>query len=243
MRDFLTVTKALFKANYGMDLKSKQGKKGIAVAAVLVVCLLPTFALLFNMFQTGFATHTVDLLIMEMGFAMICFLMLWTALFIFPSIFYFSNDLEHLLVLPITPRVIVASKFVIVYVSLLLVSLLGMVPMLIAYISAGNVNILSIVLFIPQILLIGAPTAFVASIFWMIILRLLPFFKNKDRFNMITGVLSIGIAVLIGIGSSQLGANVENPMFLMDMLQNNPENLLKIGRIFAKGPVAARSLL
>ena len=68
MRDFLTVTKALFKANYGMDLKSKQGKKGIAVAAVLVICLLPTFALLFNMFQTGFATHTVDLLIMEMGF-------------------------------------------------------------------------------------------------------------------------------------------------------------------------------
>ena len=39
MRDFLTVTKALFKANYGMDLKSKQGKKGIVVAAVLVVCL------------------------------------------------------------------------------------------------------------------------------------------------------------------------------------------------------------
>lgn len=243
MRDFLTVTKALFKANYGMDLKSKQGKKGIVVAAVLVVCLLPTFALLFNMFQTGFAAHTIDLLIMEMGFAMICFLMLWTALFIFPSIFYFSNDLEHLLVLPITPRVIVASKFVIVYVSLLLVSLLGMVPMLIAYISAGNVNILSIVLFIPQILLIGAPTAFVASIFWMIILRLLPFFKNKDRFNMITGILSIGIAVLIGIGSSQLGANVENPMFLMDMLQNNPENLLKIVRIFVNVPFAARSIV
>ena len=50
MRDFLILTKALYKANYGMDLKSKQGRKGIITAIVLIICLLPTFALIFNMF-------------------------------------------------------------------------------------------------------------------------------------------------------------------------------------------------
>lgn len=243
MRDFLIVTKALFKANYGMDIKSKQGKKGLIVAAVLVVCLLPTFAMFYSMFQQGFSAHLIDLLIMEVGFAIICFLMLWTALFIFPSIFYFSNDLEHLLVLPISPRVIVASKFIIVYVSLLLVSVIGMVPMMVAYITAGNANVFSILFFIPQMFLIGAPTAFVASIFWMLVLRLLPFFKNKDRFNMLTGILSIGIAVAIGIGSSQMGAHVDNPLFLMEMLQKQPEGFLKIVNIFFNVPFAARSII
>ena len=205
MRDFLILTKALYKANYGMDLKSKQGRKGIIAMVVLVVCLLPTFALIFNMFLEGFRLHSFDLMIMEMGFACLCFLMLWTALFVFPSVFYFSNDLEHLLVLPISGKTIVASKFVIVYISLMLVACIGMLPILVAYIMAGNASISSILFYIPQIFLIGLPTTLIVCIFWMILMRLLPFFKNKDRFNMITGVLSIGLAIVIGLASIVIG--------------------------------------
>ena len=243
MHDFLVLTKALFKANYGMDLRSKQGKKSIGVIIVLIVCLAPTFAVLFNMFLQGFRMHTVDLLILEVGFACICLLMLWTALFTFPSIFYFSDDLNHLLVLPITPRTIVFSKFLIVYSSLMLVSCIGMIPMMIAYIMAGYAQVLSIVYFIVQIFLIGLPVTFIASIFWMIVLRFLPYFKNKDRFNMIVGVLSIGIAVIIGIACSQAGANLENPTFFVRVLQNEPEGLIRLIQIFFNVPFAARSIV
>lgn len=243
MRDFLILTKALYKANYGMDLKSKQGRKGIIAMVVLVVCLLPTFALIFNMFLEGFRLHSFDLMIMEMGFACLCFLMLWTALFVFPSVFYFSNDLEHLLVLPISGKTIVASKFVIVYISLMLVACIGMLPILVAYIMAGNASISSILFYIPQIFLIGLPTTLIVCIFWMILMRLLPFFKNKDRFNMITGILSIGLAIVIGLASSQLGYNAEDPVLVIQTMANDPEGIMRIVQIFFNVSFAARSIV
>lgn len=243
MRDFLILTKALYKANYGMDLKSKQGRKGIITAIVLIICLLPTFALIFNMFLEGFRLQLFDLMIMEMGFACICFLMLWTALFVFPSVFYFSNDLEHLLVLPISGKTIVAGKFVIVYISLMMVACIGMLPILVAYIMAGHASAASILFYLPQIFLIGLPTTLVVCIFWMILMRLLPFFKNKDRFNMITGVLSIGLAIVIGLVSSQLGYNFEDPVLLIQTLANDPEGIMRIVQIFFNVSFAARSIV
>lgn len=226
-----------------MDLKSKQGRKGIITAIVLIICLLPTFALIFNMFLEGFRLQLFDLMIMEMGFACICFLMLWTALFVFPSVFYFSNDLEHLLVLPISGKTIVAGKFVIVYISLMLVACIGMLPILVAYIMAGHASAASILFYLPQIFLIGLPTTLVVCIFWMILMRLLPFFKNKDRFNMITGVLSIGLAIVIGLASSQLGYNFEDPVLLIQNLANDPEGIMRIVQIFFNVSFAARSIV
>ena len=132
MHDFITLSKLLFKSNYKLDLHSKKGKQSLIVGFVVFLCLLPSLGMFYMLFHSAFSTLNLDLLILQLGFSVIGFLVLWIALFMFPSVFYFSNDLTHLLVLPVSPTMIIFSKFIIVYISLFLTSLLVTAPMLAA---------------------------------------------------------------------------------------------------------------
>lgn len=243
MNDLFLLTKLLFKANYSFDLKSNKGKKSIAVMILLVLCMLPTMGFIYYIFYSAFKSMNLDLMILQIGFCSISFLTLWTALFFFPSVFYFSNDLKHLLVYPIKPSFIVIAKFLVVYASLLLTSCIIMVPMIVAYIIAGNANIIQIILMILQLFLVPLVPAFIASIFWMIIFRFLPYFKNKDRFNLITGSLSILIACGIGIASSTLSRTSEDPEMIINLLKNNPEALNSLTKIFFHIPSASHAII
>lgn len=243
MHDFLTLTKLLFKANYKIDIHSKKGKQSLLVGLIVFVCVLPSLAMFYMLFHTAFSTLNLDLMILQLGFSMIGFLVLWIALFMFPSVFYFSNDLDHLLVLPVSPTMIIFSKFIIVYVSLFLTSLFVTAPMLAAYIMAGA-SIMQVLAFIIQLPLVTLTPAFIVGIFWIIVLRFIPFFQNKDRFNLITGIISIVIAVGIGAASSLIsGTSVNDPAALLTMLQNNPETLSFLTQFFFNVPFAARAIV
>ena len=243
MHDFITLSKLLFKSNYKLDLHSKKGKQSLIVGFVVFLCLLPSLGMFYMLFHSAFSTLNLDLLILQLGFSVIGFLVLWIALFMFPSVFYFSNDLTHLLVLPVSPTMIIFSKFIIVYISLFLTSLLVTAPMLAAYIMAGA-KISQIFMFILQLPLISLAPAFMVGIFWIIVLRFIPFFQNKDRFNLITGVISIVIAVGIGAASGFMsGTSVEDPAALISMLQNNPETLSLLTQIFFNVPFASKAIV
>lgn len=178
MHDFITLSKLLFKSNYKLDLHSKKGKQSLIVGFVVFLCLLPSLGMFYMLFHSAFSTLNLDLLILQLGFSVIGFLVLWIALFMFPSVFYFSNDLTHLLVLPVSPTMIIFSKFIIVYISLFLTSLLVTAPMLAAYIMAGA-KISQIFMFILQLPLISLAPAFMVGIFWIIVLRFIPFSRTK----------------------------------------------------------------
>lgn len=243
MHDFITLSKLLFKSNYKLDLHSKKGKQSLIVGFVIFLCLLPSLGMFYMLFHSAFSTLNLDLLILQLGFSVIGFLVLWIALFMFPSVFYFSNDLTHLLVLPVSPTMIIFSKFIIVYISLFLTSLLVTAPMLAAYIMAGA-KISQIFMFILQLPLISLAPAFMVGVFWIIVLRFIPFFQNKDRFNLITGVISIVIAVGISAASGFMsGTSVEDPAALISMLQNNPETLSLLTQIFFNVPFASKAIV
>lgn len=243
MNDFLTLTKLLFKANYSIDVKTKKGRQSLLVGLLVLICLLPSLFLVYAFFSTTFISYNLDLLMIQLGFGMACFLIVWEALFLFPSVFYFSNDLEHLLVLPVTPTMIVSAKFLIVYCTLALTSVIVLIPMFAAYIISGA-DVTQIVMFLIQIPIISLVPTFVVSTFWIIVLRLMPFFHNKDRFNLITGILSILIAVGIGAASGLLSStSVEDPTMLINMLKDSPESLSILSQIFFNIPFASRAIV
>lgn len=243
MHDLFTLTKLLFKANYKIDIHSKKGKQSLLVGFFVFLCILPSLAMFYMFFHSAFSTLNLDLMILQLGFSITGFLVLWIALFMFPSVFYFSNDLNHLLVLPVSPTMIIFAKFIIVYISLFLTSLFVTIPMLAAYIIAGA-NIVQILAFIIQLPFVTLVPAFIVGIFWIIVFRFIPFFKNKDRFNLITGVISIIIAVSIGAASGLVsGTSVEDPAILLSMLQKNPETLSFLTQLFFNIPFATRAIV
>lgn len=98
-----------------MDATTKTWKKALLYLVVLI-CMLPLLGLLFLGFYFGFdflgkigqPGYLVNIAMMGTSFVIFLF-----SIFTIPSVYYFSRDIDRLLVLPLTPQQIISSKFVV----------------------------------------------------------------------------------------------------------------------------------
>ena len=72
----------------------------------------------------------------------------------------------------------------------------------------------------------------------MVLMYVVPALRNKDRFNLVFGILTLIVAVGISTLSSSFGANPD----MMAELMNNPEDLALINYVFPQIAWAARSV-
>lgn len=210
MRNFLALVKVNLKNTFNLtDGKEKKSAISKFLPIIILVALLPTISgiyflakelldVLIPIQQTGLL---VGLLLMGISVTVFFF-----AIFLVPSIYYFSKDVETLLALPLQPWVIVASKFVVTVIYEYFTILFFAVPVLVAYIEKvqptfGFYPILCIV-----ILLLPVVPLILSSILIMLVMWLIPFAKNRDFFNYLSTffalALAIGINVLAGSASS-----------------------------------------
>ncbi|MFR9255880.1 MAG: hypothetical protein ACLVJ6_10485 [Merdibacter sp.] len=113
MRKFWTLMRVQLKSGAiaTTDGTTKQWKK-LLLYLVLLVCMLPTLVLIAMLFYYGFDyMRLLDQAgyLMNVGFLMTAVIIFLFSIFAIPSV-YFSKDIDHLLVLPIKPEVILTSK-------------------------------------------------------------------------------------------------------------------------------------
>ena len=222
MRNFAVLTKALLKNSLSLG---KKKAKTLALGALIIVSILPLLWILYTSSVDMFASR-FDLMWLEMFLVATAMLVLWTALFTFASSFYFSNDVPKLLVLPVPSWTIVAAKFVINYISCLTISLIALLPLLVAFIQTHPTQIVGIVMFVLQLFLNILPPLFVMSVLTMLVMRFMPFFANKDRFNLVLGLLGIVFGVSVGVMSNMVSAS--DGEVVMNLMTQSP--VLQIGR-------------
>lgn len=207
MRNVWILTRVLLKNTYKPIKKPESWQKQvlrILGIIALMICCLPmlwmiygVFAALFQMGFTGVGIQT--------GLLMVTMIGLMTALFSFPTMFYFSEDTMALLPLPLKPRAIVMARLVVIYMSCLAsVALFGL-PLLAAYgvyvQKAGG-----LLLLLMEVLLCSFVIMLILGILTLLVMRFLPFFANKDRFNLIVGLLAIVFSLVISMGSSMMSS-------------------------------------
>lgn len=247
MRKYLSLTRVLLKNSMGMmsDGKSKKAFN-VFIYGVLAVCMIPLGFTLYMMFNTAMAQLQPlqqEGAVLALGFHLSSLVTFLFSIFLIPSIFYFSKDSETLLALPLPPQTILSAKFSVCLVYEYAFTLIVCVPLYIAYASNAAIGIPYILLALVIFITLPIYPLVLSSIITMLLMRFVPFFKNRDRFNMIAGILSIILAFGFSFAMNS-GTIAEDPNALISMLtQGNNSMISLFSKIFPAIPFAAEALI
>ena len=247
MRKYLSLTRVLLKNSMGMmsDGKSKKALN-VFIYGVLAVCMIPLGFTLYMMFNTAMAQLQPlqqEGAVLALGFHISSLVTFLFSIFLIPSIFYFSKDSETLLALPLPPQTILSAKFSVCLVYEYAFTLIVCVPLYIAYANNAAISIPYILLALVIFITLPIYPLVLSSIITMLLMRFVPFFKNRDRFNMIAGILSIILAFGFSFAMNS-GTIAEDPNALISMLtQGNNSMISLFSKIFPAIPFAAEALI
>ncbi len=142
------------------------------------------------------------------------------------SVFYFSSDVEKLLHLPIRAEHIIAAKFLVSLIYEYLFLGIIIAPALTVYGIRSQAPIVYYPLMIAVFLLLPIIPLAIASVLVMAIMRFTTFARNKDRFNMVSMMLALGLSMAFVFGMQSMTSM--NPLDLAALLTASADRLAAI---------------
>lgn len=247
MHKYLSLTRVLLKNSLGMmsDGKSRKALNTV-LYIVLAICMIPLSFTLYMMFDAAM-TQLLPLqqegVVLALGFHISSLVTFLFSIFLIPSIFYFSKDSETLLALPLPPQTILSAKFSVCLVYEYAFTLIVCVPLFLAYANHAQISIVYILFAILLFMSLPIYPLVLSSIITMLLMRFVPFFKNRDRFNMIAGILSIVFAFTFSfLMNSSTMTNDPNALITM-LVQGHNSMISLFSRIFPAIPFAANAVI
>lgn len=251
MNKTFALTRMLWKNGSGLFGKSI-GKSGSRVKSYLLTALL-FVAFLPLAFTLGtFIAKLYDVLapigqegsLLGFGLAASSIVIFVFGIFYVINVYYFSQDVEHLLPLPVKPSQILAAKFMVTLVYQYVTEMFLMVPLLIAFGLKSGAGLLFYVYGAIVFAALPVIPLVIASIIAMIVMRFTNVAKHKDRYRMIGGAA----AIIVGLGANMLFQRYTraslNPQELQDMLQSGNNSFLDTAvQMFPTVKFAATALL
>lgn len=248
MHKFLSLTKVLIKNTMGMlsDGKSKKGFQ-IVIYVILAICCIPMIGVFYVMFDSmikGALMIGQEGAMVAAGFHAANLVTFVFSIFLIPSVFYFSKDSETLLALPIKPETILASKFVVCLIYEYAFSLAVCLPLFAAYLNQVAVSWQFYIFALLVALTLPIYPLILSSIISMLVMRFVPFFKNRDRFNMIGGMLSVGLALAFSMFMNSESMQTADPQKLLYLILEGNNSLISMfSYLFPSVPFAATALV
>lgn len=246
MRKYLSLTSVLLKGGMGMsDGNSKKGFK-ILLYVVLALSFLPLVGLLYFVIDQVLPVYAaLDQAASILGSMMFlaCMLIFIFSIFMIPSIFYFSSDNDILLALPLTPVQIIGSKFTVCLIYEYLFSLGVLLPTYGAYLHFFGFSITFVLPALIVLMLLPIYPLVLSTILTILLMRFVPFFKNRDRFNMISGILLLIAALAFSFASSSLDSSTSEIELVQMLLAGNNSMLDLFMKLFPMIPYFARGVV
>lgn len=115
-----------------------------------------------------------------------------------PTILFFARDIEAYLAMPFRPAEIFLAKLGSAFLYLLSISALLGVPAGLGYLSV-EFSLSALLGWLFSCLLLPLWLVSLMALVFLLLFQVLPFLRNKDRFNLIGGIIGIGGAVLFYI--------------------------------------------
>lgn len=198
MNNFFTLTKVLLKSGTNSGNK-KKNKRAINIILMLVVAAaLTPMAISIGAFSGVIYDSMVKIhqegMVLMLAYTIASAIIMVFGIFYVMSVFYFSKDIETLLPLPLSPTVILSSKFLVTLVYEYFLEAIFLLPVIIDYGIKSSGNIAYYVLSLFMFLTIPIVPLVVASILSMILMRFTNIGKNKDRFK-VMGSLLLMVAI------------------------------------------------
>lgn len=207
MKKMYSLFKILLSSWYGISaFKCKVSKnkieffKLIGILACIVVGFAPIligYVLFMMASYDSFVTFGQAGVIITMGVVTSSVIVLFFGLFYVISAFYFTNDMEHLVTLPLKPWQILQAKFGVILTGEYITAFPLVLPPVIVYGIKSSAGILYWLYSLIGILIIPVIPLCIASVLAIVVMRLTNIGRRKDLFKIIGSI--IGTFLILGI--------------------------------------------
>lgn len=185
-----TKKKSFFKSKFGTVL----------LILLLTLSLGSSFGIIISELYDGLSPMGLQSLILRLIVPSAGIMVFMFGIFYVMNVFYFSKDVDNYLYLPVKAGEILTSKFLVSLVYEYFIMIIIFVPLLVIYGVKDSAGILYYIYSILVLLFIPVLPLVAASVISMLIMRFSKKFKNRDRFNMIAGILSLMLALGLNFG-------------------------------------------
>ena len=149
------------------------------------------------------------------------------------TVFYYSNDIEMLLPLPLKPAQIISAKFLTVLITQYVMSSFILLPIFITYGLKSGAFITYYIYMIFIYLLFPIVPLVLASLLMTVIMRYTNIAKNKDRGNIFIGIVSILFIVGINVFLQWKNKSSFSEDAIADYLANNQSSFSTNDKLFS----------
>ncbi|HHU63647.1 MAG TPA: hypothetical protein GXZ32_05505 [Clostridiales bacterium] len=245
--NLLTLTRVLLKNGINLGAGSKKRSSRLGFTAVLVICFIPLISML-----AGFVSSIYDVLadlgqdglILTSGIGMSALVIFVFGIFYVINIFYFSEDVENLLYLPLKPSQILGAKFTVVTLYEYITSGMILWPIFIVFGMKSGAGPLYYIYAALIFLLVPVIPLTAASIIIMVIMRFTNLFRNKDMFKMMGGILALAFGLGLNAAIQWVVARQTDLNQLQRLLAGGENSLMTItSRMSPVSTWAAKSLV
>ncbi len=240
-----------FSRGFGLGSRKKKKRKtsrGASTALYIFIFLMLSFYSVMygiGITQASLVTGKPDTFIVMAAVGAPMLILLFGIMQAIPTL-YHESGLEILLVLPVKPSVIIAGKITQAFIPVAIFPVLVFLPALIAHGIMTSRPWMYFVQLIPFMLFILLAPFAMVTILIMILMRYTRFARDKDRFQMITSIFAILVAVtfslLINLQTSSgqipgfsLAAPGEMAPFLQGALRFIPSSGFGVGMLVHAG--------
>ncbi len=242
-----TLAKVMLKSGGGIDLGFNRHKKwSWIIPAALFILFIP-LTLIAYLEMVGFVYQSLAVIgqegvILSWGLALSSLIIFIFGIFHVVSSFYFANDVENYLPLPVMPRQIVGAKFLVAVLYEYIMVGIVYLPILFYYGIQQREGILFylygliIAVFVPIMPLV------LATLLVMLIMRVVNLGRYRELLKIIGGLLSFVLAMTVSF-SMQRFDSITPDMLERLLLEGNNSLTLLQSRLFPTVHWAVKSLL
>ncbi|HDX9579254.1 TPA: ABC transporter permease [Bacillus pseudomycoides] len=227
MNKIWMLTKILLKMNYA-DMLTDKKKRVVSILSLLSLLFVGFLFIgpLANGMYSVLKQVDQENLLLGMGLALGS---IWVFVFSITTIltvFYYNDDVEMLLPLPLKPAHIITAKFITVLITQYVMASFILFPIFIVYGLQSGAFITYYLYFLIVYILFPIIPLVLASLLMTITMRYTNIAKNKDRSNMLMGLFTLLLVVGINIFIQWKNRSAASGHSAADFLTNNQSSFL-----------------
>lgn len=225
----------LLNSSFGVSAirtRAKRSKleylKILGIGAAIAIGFGPALMIYFRILVTGFdllAPVGQEGAILTLGIVLVSSMIFYFGIFFVINTFYFAENIETLLFLPLKAWQVLGARFSVILVYEYLSALPFLIPPLVIYgVKSSAPFLFWIYAGLGYLLVPLAPLA-LALFLSVIVMRFTNF--GKDMFKILSGILVIILAVGTQYLFRKIGPDPTDPQFIQDLL-TNPDGMLHL---------------
>jgi ABC-2 type transport system permease protein len=247
MNKTLALTRILLRNGTGQLSKPGKPIKKFLIPALLLVALLPLASAIGSfvaIFYDSLQSVGQGGAVLGLGLALASLVVFMFGIFYVITVFYFAQDVEHLLPLPLKPGQIVTAKFLTVLLYEYLTLLIFLVPLLVVFGVKDGAGVLYYLYAVVVYLALPVVPLVLASVIAMVIMSFAGVARNKDRFRMFGGIAAVLASFGLNMFVQRSLNKAMKPEQMQEMLLGGNNSFVEFAtRSFPSVKLAANALL